>query len=64
MSPKKFILVVGEDVVGDMLMPHANKFQSIIDALSNNPKFIEVPADSEINKGWEWDGNEFHPPIS
>ena len=59
---RKFILVVEEDVVTDMTMPNAAKFMGHIDALSNNPRFFEVPIDSEISEGWIWDGNDFHPP--
>jgi len=60
---RKFILVVDEDIVADMTVPEGPKFQSYIEALSNNPKFIEVPVDSEIDKGWSWDGNNFSPPV-
>jgi len=63
MVVRKFILVVEEDVVTDMTMPNAAKFMGYIDALSNNPRFFEVPIDSEISEGWIWDGNDFHPPI-
>lgn len=62
MVVRKFILVVEEDVVTDMTMPNAAKFMGHIDALSNNPRFFEVPIDSEISEGWIWDGNDFHPP--
>ena len=60
---KKFILVVDEDIVADMTVPESPKFQDYIDALSNNPKFIEVPVDSEIDTGWGWDGTNFFPPV-
>ena len=59
---RKFILVVGEDVVTEMTMPNVNKFSELIDTLSNNPRFVEIPIDSEIEKGWVWDGNNFYPP--
>jgi hypothetical protein len=59
---RKFILVVGEDVVTEMTLPDVNKFRGIIDALLNKPRFIEIPIDSEIDKGWTWDGNNFYPP--
>lgn len=59
---RKFILVVGEDVVTEMTMPDVDKFRGIIDALSNKPRFIEIPIDSDIDKGWTWDGNNFYPP--
>jgi hypothetical protein len=59
---RKFILVVGEDIVVDMTMPDSNKFQGHINALLNNPRFIEIPIESEINQGWVWDGNNFNPP--
>jgi hypothetical protein len=62
MAVRKFILVVEEDVVTDMTMPNVAKFKKHIDALSNNPRFFEVPIDSEISEGWIWDGNDFHPP--
>lgn len=60
---RKFILVVGDDIIADLTMPNADKFQRHINALLNEPRFIEVPADSEIDKGWTWDGNEFHAPV-
>jgi hypothetical protein len=63
MVVRKFILVVEEDVVTHMTMPNAAKFMGHIDALLNNPRFFEVPIDSEISEGWIWDGNDFHPPI-
>lgn len=63
MTVRKFILVVEEDVVTDMTMPNVNKFMNHIDALSNNPRFFEVPIESQISEGWVWDGNDFHPPI-
>ena len=56
-------MVVEEDVVTHMTMPNAAKFMGHIDALLNNPRFFEVPIDSEISEGWIWDGNDFHPPI-
>jgi len=59
---RKFILVVGEDIVVDMTMPDSNKFQGHINALLNNPRFIEIPIESEINQGWVWDGNNFTAP--
>jgi hypothetical protein len=62
MSVRKFILVVEEDVVTDMTLPYGPKFEHITHALSNNPKFIEVPADSEIDQGWVWNGIDFLPP--
>ncbi len=64
MTIRKFILVVGEDVIADMTMPNVDKFEGHINALLNNPKFIEIPIDSLINKNWTWDGNEFHAPTS
>lgn len=62
MSVRKFILVVGEDIVTDMTMPDVDKFSSYIYALSNSPRFVEIPVDSAIDKGWTWDGNNFYPP--
>lgn len=59
---KKFILVVGQDVVTEMTMPDVSKFRDLIDTLSNGPRFVEIPIDSEIDKGWTWDGNNFYPP--
>ena len=58
---KKFILVVGQDVVTEMTMPDINKYSQLIDALLNKPRFVEIPTDSEIDKGWVWDGNNFYP---
>lgn len=64
MAGRKFILVVGEDIVTDMTMPNADKFAGHIDALLNNPRFFEVPIDSQISEGWIWDGSDFHPPTT
>jgi hypothetical protein len=63
MTIRKFILVVGEDVVTEMTMPDVNKFSGHIQALLNNPRFVEIPIDSEIDKGWTWDGLNFYPPL-
>lgn len=61
---KKFILVVEEDVVSVLNVPSRTKFQAITNACLNNPVFVELPIESEVDKNWTWDGSEFHPPQS
>jgi len=60
---KKFILVVEEDVVAVITLPSRDKFQDI-NACLNNPVFVELPIESEVDKNWTWDGLEFYPPES
>jgi len=59
---RKFILVVEEDVVAVMTIPSRTKFQNITNACLNNPVFVELPMESEVDKNWTWDGTEFYPP--
>jgi hypothetical protein len=61
---KKFILVVEEDVVSVLDIPTRPKFQDITNACLNNPVFVEIPMDSEVDKNWTWDGTDFYPPES
>jgi hypothetical protein len=61
---KKFILVVEEDVVAVITVPSRNKFKDVANACLNNPVFVELPIESEVDKNWTWDGSEFHPPQS
>jgi len=61
---KKFILVVEEDVVAVITLPSRDKFQDQINACLNNPVFVELPIESEVDKNWTWDGLEFYPPES
>ena len=61
---KKFILVVEEDVIAVLNVPTRIKFQDITNACLNGPVFVEIPADSEVDKDWTWDGLEFYPPQS
>jgi hypothetical protein len=61
---RKFILVVEEDVVSVLDIPNVDRHQDIINACLNNPVFIELPMDSEVDKNWTWDGTEFYPPES
>lgn len=61
---RKFIFVVEEDVVAVMTVPSRTKFQNITNACLNNPVFVELPMESEVDKNWTWDGSEFHPPQS
>lgn len=48
MSTKKFIFVVGEDVVGDMLVPGIDRFLPLQEALINGVNIIEVSPETEI----------------
>ncbi len=59
---RKFILVVEEDVITVMTVPSRTKFQNITNACLNNPVFVEIPVDSEVDRNWTWDGTEFYPP--
>ena len=61
---RKFVLVVEEDVVSVLSIASRSKFQDIINACLNNPVFVELPIDSEVDKNWTWDGIEFYPPQS
>ena len=61
---RKFVLVVEEDVVSVLSIASRSKFQDIINACLNNPVFVELPIDSEVDRNWTWDGSEFHPPQS
>jgi len=61
---RKFILVVEEDVVSVLSFGNKAKFQNIINACQNNPVFVELPIDSEVDQNWTWDGVEFSPPQS
>ena len=61
---RKFVLVVEEDVVSVLSIASRSKFQDIINACLNNPVFVELLIDSEVDRNWTWDGSEFHPPQS
>lgn len=61
---KKFVLVVEEDVISVLSIPSRPKFQDAINACLNNPVFVELPADSEVDRNWTWDGLEFSAPES
>ena len=61
---KKFILVVEEDVISVITIANRGKFQDIVNACLNNPVFVELPIESEVDKNWTWDGLEFYPPQS
>lgn len=61
---KKFILVVEEDVVSVLKIGNKLKFRAIVNACLNNPVFVELPIESEVDKNWTWDGSEFYPPQS
>lgn len=61
---RKFILVVEEDVVSVISIGNKPKFQNIINACLNNPVFVELPIDSEVDQNWTWDGLEFYLPES
>ena len=61
---RKFILVVEQDVISVLSIPNRSKFQDVTNACLNNPVFVELPIDSEVDRNWTWDGSEFHPPQS
>jgi hypothetical protein len=61
---RKFVLVVEEDVVSVLSIANRSKFQDVINACLNNPVFVELPIDSEVDRNWTWDGLEFYPPES
>ena len=46
---RKFVLVVEEDVVSVLSIASRSKFQDIINACLNNPVFVELPIDSEVD---------------
>jgi hypothetical protein len=35
----------------------------IIAGFSSDPKFVEIPSESEVTIEWTWDGNQFISPI-
>ena len=51
MSTKKFIFVIGEDVVGDILVPGLEKFLPLQQALVDGINIIEIDPETEINLG-------------
>jgi hypothetical protein len=61
---RKFILVVEGDVVSVLSIPSRSKFQDVTNACINNPVFVELPIDSEVDRNWTWDGSEFYAPES
>lgn len=38
--------------------------QRIIAGFLSEPKFVEIPDNSEITPGWTWDGTNFNPPVA
>ena len=51
MSTKKFIFVIGEDIVGDLLVPGTDKFLPLQEALITGINIIEVTPETEISIG-------------
>jgi hypothetical protein len=51
MATKKFIFVVGEDVVGDIVVPGIEKFLPLQQALVSGINIIEVDPSLEIVLG-------------
>lgn len=48
MATKKFIFVVGEDIVGDILVPGTDRFLPLQEALVEGINIIEVTPETEI----------------
>lgn len=48
MPTKKFIFIVGEDVIGDILVPGTEKFLPLQQALVEGINIIEVNPETEI----------------
>ena len=59
---KKFLLVVGEDVAGDIVVPAILKYKPLQDALSDKVTIMQVPIDEEVYMGWVYDGEKFYDP--
>lgn len=36
----------------------------MIEGLSSNPKIVEVPSDSEVVRGWSYDGTSFSTGVN
>jgi hypothetical protein len=51
METKKFIFVVGDDIVGDIVVPGVEKFLPLQQALLNEINIIEVDPSLEIVLG-------------
>ena len=48
MATKKFIFVVGEDIVGDILVPGTDRFLQLQESLIEGINIIEVTPETEI----------------
>ncbi len=59
---KAFAVIVEGDVA--FTMRHPIEVESIIAALSSDPKIVEVPDDlkNNVEFGWTFDGTNFIPP--
>ena len=60
MSYKKYLLVVDEDVVGSLTIPCVEKFKLIQEAIVSGITIMEVPVDTEVAIGWQYDGTTFY----
>jgi hypothetical protein len=68
MAIKKFAGIVEGDVFTIITLD--TEFQGsdgvtgdrLVAGFLSEPKFIEIPSDSEVNPYWTWDGNQFVPP--
>ena len=62
---KKFAIVVGEDVAGNMTVSNTENFKLLQEALSENKvTVLEVPPDENVYRGWVYDGTKFYDPES
>jgi len=63
MPIKKFIIVVGDDVAGDITVPDVEKFLPLQEALTEGVIIMEVAPDVEVTTGWVYDGTKFIEPV-
>ena len=52
--------MVDEDVVGSLTIPGVEKFKLIQEAIVSGITIMEVPVDTEVAIGWQYDGTTFY----
>jgi len=64
MSLRKFIFVIENDIISDMVFDDAfEKNAFLADKLLNNEiKFVEIPEGFEVEQGWKYENYTFVNP--
>ena len=62
MTVKKFIMVVDGDVAGGFVIPGNERFTPFQDALINGVNIMEVPVETNVYIGMQYDGEKFYDP--